>query len=233
MQKMVTLVWCLGLMNATIYATAHTHIQIANVDDPNQGPIQRSQPVSCGTGVCSGTVSLSGDGELSEGVRYIVGVAAANRYGQSETSGKSDPFIIGDDGTPQTTGVYIVYSMLVITVTTIVCLCYALLLSCYVFSLDALPPPSPPPSPPSSPPSSSDSESSSNSQFAQGATYVCYVHGHSQQFLYDPTGMGAGVAVGVVITSIVFVVVLVILRAIANFGSKKGKLSMNVYVWSL
>ena len=41
--------------------------------------------------------------------------------------------------------------------------------------------------------------------------------------------MGAGVAVGIVITSIAFVVVLVILRAIANFGSKKGKLSMNIY----
>ena len=112
------------------------------MDDPNQGPIQRSQPVSCGTGVCSGTVSLSGDGELSEGVRYIVGVAAANRYGQSETSGKSDPFIIGDDGTPQTTGVYTT-ACLCVCVYVCVCVCtynWAVLIKwrsllCVLFSL--------------------------------------------------------------------------------------------------
>ena len=46
---------------------------------------------------CSTSITLSVDGELSEGVKYIVNVRAVNRYGQSEVSGNSQVFSIGED----------------------------------------------------------------------------------------------------------------------------------------
>ena len=46
---------------------------------------------------CSTSITLSVDGELSEGVKYIVNVRAVNRYGQSEVSGNSQVFSIRED----------------------------------------------------------------------------------------------------------------------------------------
>ena len=46
---------------------------------------------------CSASITLSVDGELSEGVKYIVNVMAVNRYGQSEVSVNSQVFSIGED----------------------------------------------------------------------------------------------------------------------------------------
>lgn len=74
-------------------------VQISNVDDQSQDPIQRSKSVDCPAGgqQCSVSVPLTSDGGILEGVKYIVNVKALNRYGQSEVSGNSDVFSIGGD----------------------------------------------------------------------------------------------------------------------------------------
>ena len=46
---------------------------------------------------CSASITLSVDEELSEGVKYIVNVMAVNRFGESEVSGNSEVFNIGED----------------------------------------------------------------------------------------------------------------------------------------
>ena len=69
--------------------------QIHNVDDPSEDSIMQSVPVDCSTGVCSLSVSLASS--LVEGVKYIVSVAAANRFGESQFTENSDPFYISSD----------------------------------------------------------------------------------------------------------------------------------------
>ena len=74
-------------------------LQISNVDDDSKSPIERPQSVVCEAGgqQCSASITLSVDGELSEGVKYIVNVMAVNRFGESEVSGNSEVFNIGED----------------------------------------------------------------------------------------------------------------------------------------